>query len=129
MSLCSASVLLLCPWVTHGQVVKVRIGRLHSGLKCCPGGNMFYKNRCLNPTRFVRRICSILCLCLLSLSACGPASTRPQGNTSRASSCGTAGNTHTIRAVSSTPPVQGDWPMFPGDLHRDGAAATDGGSM
>lgn len=36
---------------------------------------------------------------------------------------------HTIRAASSTPPVQGDWPIFHGDLQRDGAATLGGGSM
>jgi len=29
----------------------------------------------------------------------------------------------------STPAAQGDWPMFHGDLNRDGAATTGGGSM
>src|SRR5947209_2800848 len=129
MSLCSASVSLLYPCVTHGRVVKVRIGRRRSGLKCCPGGNMYYNNSCMDPTRFVRSTCALLCLCLLGLSACGTASTPLKGNTSQASSCGMAGKTHTIRAASSTPLVQGAWPMSRGDLDRDGAATTGGGSM
>ena len=83
----------------------------------------------MNPTRFLRSVCSILCLCLLGLSACGTSSTPPTGNTPGASSCGTAGKTHTIQTAMSTPAAQGDWPMFHGDLNRDGAATTGGGSM
>src|SRR5947209_5298413 len=83
----------------------------------------------MSPTRFLRSVCSILCLCLLGLSACGTSSTPSTGNTPGASSCGTAGKTHTIQVAMSTPIAQGDWPMFHGDLNRDGAATTGGGSM
>ena len=90
---------------------------------------MSYNNRYMNLTRFVRSTCFIFCLCLLGLSACGLASTPPQGNTSGVSSCGTAGKTRTVQAASSTPAAPGDWPMFRGDLNRDGAATTGGGSL
>jgi len=90
---------------------------------------MSYNTRWLNAMRCVRSTCSLFCLCLLGLVACGLASTPPQGNTATASNCGTAGKTHPLRAVSSTPPVQGDWPMFHGDLQRDGAATLGGGTM
>src|SRR5207248_11527042 len=93
------------PQVIHRRVVRMKIERQHSGLKCCPGGNMYFNNRCMNLTRFVRSTCSILFLCPLSLSSCGTSSTPPKGNTPGASSCGTAGKTHTIDKTlySSTP--------------------------
>jgi hypothetical protein len=44
MSLCLASVLLHVAGDTWPRV-KLRAGRQHSGLKCCPGGNICYNNR------------------------------------------------------------------------------------
>src|SRR5260370_1937663 len=83
----------------------------------------------MNPKRFLRSTCSVLCLCLLGLSACGTSSTPPTGNTLGASRCATAGKTHTIQAAMSTPAAQGNWPMFHSDLNRDGTATPRGGSM
>ncbi len=51
------------------------------------------------------------------------------GNAPGQSSCGAVGKTHTRQAVATLPAVQGDWPMFHGDLRRDGAATVGGGSM
>jgi eukaryotic-like serine/threonine-protein kinase len=72
---------------------------------------------------FQQSMGSLLCLCLLS--ACGTASTPSASNASGSGGCSAAGKTHPMYA--SAPAAQGDWPMFRGDLRRDGAA-TAGGS-
>src|SRR5260370_8975877 len=74
---------------------------------------------------FQQSMGSLLCLCLLS--ACGTASTPSANNTSRPGECGMAGKSHTLS--TSVPVVRGDWPLFRGDLRRDGAATGSGSSM
>src|SRR5258707_13481399 len=74
---------------------------------------------------FQQSMGSLLCLCLLS--ACGTASTPSASNTSGPGGCGMAGKTHTLSTPA--PVVRGDWPLFRGDLRRDGAATGSGSSM
>lgn len=85
----------------------------------------------MNLTRFGRRIQLLFfLLCLIPwVTASSPVTTSspPASNTSAASSCGTVGTTHTVQTTTATPAAQGAWPLFRGDLMRDGAATSDGG--
>src|SRR5215469_5958175 len=73
---------------------------------------------------FQQSMGSLLCFCLLS--ACGTASTPSASTTSGLGGCGMAGKTRTLS--TSAPVVRGDWPLFRGDLRRDGAATRGGSS-
>ena len=74
---------------------------------------------------FQQSMGSLFCFCLLS--ACGIASTPSASTTSGLGGCGMAGKTYTLS--KSAPVVRGDWPLFRGDLRRDGAATSGGRSM
>src|SRR5258708_36363004 len=74
---------------------------------------------------FQQSLGSLLCFCLLS--ACGTASTPSASTTSGPGGCGMAGKTHTLSTSPSV--VRGDWPLFRGDLRRDGAATSGGSSL
>ncbi len=74
---------------------------------------------------FQQSMGSLCCFCLLS--ACGIASTPSASTTSGLGGCGMAGKTYTLS--KSAPVVRGDWPLFRGDLRRDGAATSGGRSM
>src|SRR5258708_13199634 len=73
---------------------------------------------------FQQSMGSLLCLCLLN--ACGTASAPSASATSRPAGCAMAGKTHTLSTSAHV--VRGDWPLFRGDLRRDGAATSGGGS-
>ncbi len=77
----------------------------------------------------------LICMLLL-LSSCAQTNTQPVKNKSAtpasnqvAGLCNGAGETRNDITVSSLPAAQGNWPMFHGNVNRDGATTAGGGSL
>lgn len=69
----------------------------------------------------------LLIFCFLLLASCGGSPGTPQADGTRSplqGTCGNGGKTHTV--MENTPAVQGDWPLFHGNLSRNGNSATGG---
>ncbi|HEY0753805.1 MAG TPA: PQQ-binding-like beta-propeller repeat protein [Ktedonobacteraceae bacterium] len=70
-----------------------------------------------------------LLLILTSCSSPSPSSSSHAAGTPQASSgCSVPGKTHVASALANTPSAQGSWPLFHGDLSRDGAGVGGNGT-
>ena len=78
------------------------------------------------PTRLIR-LTLLLVIGLFIFSACGGAN-QPAPAVQQAVNCSPRGEGHPQTQGSTEQSTEGDWPLLHGNLQRDGAASTSGGS-